>query len=197
MTPPCAKRSGIFSESLASETILYDKSNNKAHSLNLTVALVWKHADGETSVDDLAGILHRELGVPADPSIVLLALQDLDAAGLLEQPIERASVGEAPSRREIARKLAMAGASAALVPFMASVLAPTPAMASSPITTGKAALDLGIVTAEAVKNRQYPHSSTAQKDLKQAGIDFSHKNYNQEIADLDGVIQALGLPPLP
>jgi hypothetical protein len=199
MTNPCARRSGIFSENLGSDTILYDKINHRAHSLNRTVAVIWESADGEKSADDLAKILQRELGVPADPSIVLLALEELAAAGLLMQPVKLQTDADAPSRRDVARKLAMAGVSAGLVPLIASVLAPTPAMASSPVTKGQALQDLNKVTVEAELDPKFylgPNAKTAQTDLMNADSAYLHADYSSEITDLNGIIKALGLPPL-
>ncbi len=131
MDNPRARRDGLFSERLAEETVIYDKLNHTAHTLNRTVAAVWESADGGQSVNDLAGILHATLGIPADSGLVLLALEQLDAAGLMETPAEPEQDIERTSRREVARRLALAGASASLVPLVASVLAPTPAMALS------------------------------------------------------------------
>ena|SRR5581483_11827909 len=196
MKNPCARRDGVFAETVGSETILYDKLNHKAHSLNRTVALVWEKANGEKSVGDLARILHDELAMPADVDVVLLALQELSWAGLLQSVETEVSV-QMPSRREVARKLALGSVSAALVPLVASVLAPTPAMASSRITPQQAFVDLNTVTAEALPNPAYWRSGTAQSDLGRAGLEFLQGQYPQEIQDLDGVIQILGLPPLP
>ncbi len=131
MDNPKARRSGLFSERLAEETVIYDKLNHRAHTLNRTVAAVWESADGDKSVNDLAAILHATLAIPADCGIVLLALEQLEAAGLMETSAGLEQDAERTSRREAARRLALAGASASLVPLVASVLAPTPAMALS------------------------------------------------------------------
>jgi hypothetical protein len=131
MDNPRARRNDLFSERLAEEMVIYDKLNHKAHTLNQTVLAVWESADGSRSVDEIAGMLHRELGVPADHSTVHLALEQLEAAGLLEASAGVGSAAERTSRREVARKLALAGVSAALIPLVASVVAPTPAMAAS------------------------------------------------------------------
>ena len=62
MKTPCARRNDILLEKLVAETMVYDKTNHRAHVLNQTVALVWESADGRNSIDDIAQILHRELG---------------------------------------------------------------------------------------------------------------------------------------
>lgn len=199
MTNPCARRNEVFSESLATETILYDKANHRAHSLNRTVALVWESADGSRTVEDIAAILHRELDIPADRNVVLLALQELSAAGLLEETATVKAAPELLSRRQVARKLAMAGASVALVPVVASVLAPTPAMASSTVNQQQAAQDLADVNLEALENLSWvagPNAQAIQADLISANNDYIAGNYSTEVQQLDGVIQALGLPPL-
>ncbi len=131
MNNPKARREGLFSERLAEETIVYDKVNHSAHTLNETVAMVWQSADGDKSVNELTQILHSKLGIPADRGVVLLALEQLEAAGLLEASADVAKETEHTSRREVARRLALAGVSAAMVPLVASVVAPTPAMAVS------------------------------------------------------------------
>ncbi|MGC2662060.1 MAG: PqqD family protein [Bryobacteraceae bacterium] len=199
MNHPRAKRDDVFSEHLAEETILYDKANHKAHSLNKTVSLVWESADGQKSVDELAAILHRELGLPNDPGVVLLSLEELKTAGLLETTVEGTELTEAPSRRQVARRLALAGASAALVPFVASVLAPTPAMASSQptITSAQYNADKNTVFGDIANHPiQYAFSPTAQQDWNAGLTAGNQTNYTAAVTDFDGVLKALGLPPL-
>src|SRR5947209_20086226 len=110
MTNPLAKKNGIYKEMVADEVILYEKATHKAHCLNKTAAAVWEHADGSRSVDDLASALEAELDLPKDRDLVLLALQQLESAGLMQAPDAGSSTHL--SRRHIGRKLAMAGVSA-------------------------------------------------------------------------------------
>lgn len=197
MTNPCARRDAIVSEKLAAETILYDKASHCAHSLNQTVALVWQSADGRTSIDEIAGILHRDLGIPADRDVVLLALQELTSAGLLQEPAPAETGSALLTRRQVARRLALAGASAAMVPLVASVLAPTPAMAqSTQVNKSQAGQDLFVVSLEAGLDPSFASNKTAQTDLNSATTAYNQGNYNTEVSDLDGVLKALGLPPL-
>ncbi|MBB6147448.1 hypothetical protein HNQ77_005446 [Silvibacterium bohemicum] len=213
MNNPRAIRDNIFTESLANETILYDKANHRAHSLNKTVAMVWEAADGDKSIDEIAGILHDRLGIPKDRSVVLLALEELETAGLIEAPIDVNRIAEHTSRREVIRKLGLAGASAALVPFVVSVVAPTPAMASSPAAGNpqQYVSELQLIEADIAKNANaYANNATAQKDLN-AAIAAGNQGLVDQIlgnkagaqaqftaaaTDFNGVLAALGLPPL-
>jgi alkylation response protein AidB-like acyl-CoA dehydrogenase len=196
MTTPCARRNEIVSAKLVADTMIYDKVSHRAHVLNQTVALVWESADGRNSVDDIAQILHRELGLPADRSVVLLALQELEKSGLLQEPARAETGPEGLTRRQVAQRLACAGASLALIPMVTSVLAPTPAMAQSTISQSQAQTDLINVGLEAGKDPNFYTSKTAETDLVNATTAYGEGNYSSEVADLDGVLKALGLPPL-
>jgi hypothetical protein len=197
MTAPCARKNEILSQKLVAETMVYDQVSHRAHVLNQTLSLVWESADGRNSVDEIAQILHRQLGIPADRSVVLLALQELEKSGLLQEPV-LAEVGpERHTRRDVARRLALAGASAALIPLVTSVLAPTPAMAaSSSINQKTAQTDLDNVYLEAELDPKYRSNKTAQTDLSNAITAYDKGNYSAEITDLNGVLKALDLPQL-
>jgi hypothetical protein len=197
MTMPCARKNEILSEKLVAETMIYDKVSHRAHVLNQTVALVWESADGRNSVDEIAQILHRELGIPVDRSVVLLALQELSESGLLQEPVQAESGPEKFTRRQVAQRLALAGASLALVPVVTSVVAPTPAMAASSISQSQGETDMIDVDLDIVENSlKFAGSPTAQTDLANAVTAFDKGNYRTEVSDLDGVLSALGLPPL-
>jgi hypothetical protein len=212
MTNPLAKKNGVYVEKVADEVILYEKATHKAHCLNKTAAEVWEYADGSRSVDELASLLESTLNLPKDRDVVLLALQQLESAGLLEAPTTADAAK--PSRRQIGRKLAMAGVSASLAPVIASVLAPTPAMASSPgggISYQKYLQDL-----QSVKNGvashpiQFSSSPTAEQDLvagttaganglilqTQGNVQGAQADFLAGQNDFNGVLKALGLPPL-
>jgi len=210
MNNPRALRSNIFTESLADETILYDKAAHKAHSLNKTVAMVWESADGQKSVGEIAGVLHRNLGLPEDRSIVLLALEELQTAGLLETTPEVGEGEERPSRRQVARRLALAGASVGLVPLVASVLAPTPAMASSmtsltytqivseETTTSIDMAEHPLKDTQAVIN-EYDAGATLGGEGEVAALQgqnaVAQVDFASAQSDFNSVLKALGLPP--
>jgi hypothetical protein len=197
MTTPRARRNDILAEKLVAETMVYDKISHRAHVLNQTVALVWESANGRNSIDEIAEILHRQLGLPADRSVVLLALQELSESGLLEEPVQAEAGPERLTRRQVAQRLALAGASLALVPLVTSVLAPTPAMAASSVSQSQGETDLLDVSQDIAENfSKYENSPTAQADLENAVTALDKGNYSSEVSDLDGVLKALGLPPL-
>jgi hypothetical protein len=199
MTTPSARKDEVLSQKLLEETMVYDKINHRAHVLNKTVALVWESADGRNSIDEIAQILHSQLGLPADRSVVLLALQELSESGLLQEPVQAEAGPEKLTRRQVAQRFALAGASLALVPLVTSVLAPTPAMAQSSIGQKQAATDLLNVTADAAEQqylKEFLSNPTAEQDLVNAATAYSKGNYSAEVTDLDGVLKALGLPPL-
>jgi len=46
-------------EELLDESVIYDLKTNKAHSLNRTATLVWRHCDGHTTVTQMATCWRR------------------------------------------------------------------------------------------------------------------------------------------
>jgi hypothetical protein len=109
------------------EVLVYDLERHRAHCLNPPAAVVFNHCDGTRSVAELTRVLRRELGAPADPECVRLALDQLDQARLLRHRVGR-PVGARPlSRRALIRRLGVA----VLLPAVTSVLAPTPAEAAA------------------------------------------------------------------
>jgi hypothetical protein len=122
---PLARADGVLVRELAGEAVVYDLHRNQAHCLNLTAAVVFRHCDGRRSVEEIAAQLHDELGLPADASLVRMALERLDQARLLEwSPVEPPE----PSRREVVRRLGL-GLSV-LLPAVTSILVPAPAEAA-------------------------------------------------------------------
>jgi hypothetical protein len=124
---PLARKQGLLRETVGEETVVFDRSSQKAYRLNRPAAIVWRHADGKTSISELADILERELELtqPAE-QLVEIALQKVESLGLLEGP-------SGISRRNAGRKIAIA---AALIPVVATLAVPPPARAGSGIGGG-------------------------------------------------------------
>ena len=127
MMKPLARTEGLVVRELPGELVVYDRQRHQAHCLNATAAQVFKLCDGRTTVEELARRLGRELDGPADEKLVWLSLERLERAHLLqERPAAPASVGRY-SRRELVRRVGLA---AAVLPAVATILAPTPAQAA-------------------------------------------------------------------
>lgn len=131
---PRARRKRLVVRRLAEETLVYDLDTHRAHCLNRMADAVWRLCDGRRTLSDIARALKEAPVTPADPGVLRLALRQLRDAGLLVETGGDAELREAPSRRELLVRLG-AGA-AALLPVVASVVAPTPAQAASPVCAG-------------------------------------------------------------
>lgn len=124
---PARRTEGLVVTELMGEALVYDLEAHRAHCLNPPAAVVFKHCDGSRSVEELARLLKRELGAPADADCVWLALERLGSAGLLQQRVRRPPEAGRLSRRELVRRVGLA----VLLPAVTSVLAPTPAQAAA------------------------------------------------------------------
>ena len=93
---PRARTEGLVVRELPDELLVYDLERHRAHCLNPTAALVFKHCDGRRSVAQIARILRRELDVdaPADESLVWLSLY-ATALGVLAERMTRPLVRRA------------------------------------------------------------------------------------------------------
>jgi hypothetical protein len=129
---PRARNDGLLVREVFDELVIYDQEEQRAHSLNSTVAVVWQNCDGHRTVDDLAALLHEELNLPVDQELVWLALRQLERAGLLQGRLNRPPNVEGVSRREVLRRVGSIAGATFLLPAIGSIVAPTPAMASTP-----------------------------------------------------------------
>jgi hypothetical protein len=133
-TTPRARKEGLLVQELSNEVLVYDLERHKAHCLNPTAALVWKHCDGRTTVSDIVRLLEKSLETSVDEDVVWCALNQLEKDHLLGDKIAWPVGMERISRRELVRRLGI-GAAIAL-PLVTSILAPTTAYAGSTCNTG-------------------------------------------------------------
>src|SRR2546430_12933957 len=82
---PFKRQRGLVIDDLPDEVLVYDLDRHKAHCLNRTAAIVWRHCDGNTSPVEIALCLQRELDTPINEKLVWLALRQLDKLHLLEK----------------------------------------------------------------------------------------------------------------
>jgi hypothetical protein len=121
---PLARRDGLVVKTVAGEVLVYDLERHRAHSLNPLAAAIWRGCDGRRPVATLAAAVRAETGVPVTTAAVEYGLASLGRAHLLAGGAPRAS---GPTRRQV---LAGVGTAAAL-PLVLSIVAPTPAQAQS------------------------------------------------------------------
>ncbi len=100
--------------------------------------MVWDACDGRATQAQIARRVERELGLPAEPALVELALARLDRAHLLDRgsgPVR--SRAARLTRREAVRRLGLA---AAAIPAVAGIVAPTAVQAATclvDVSTGR------------------------------------------------------------
>jgi hypothetical protein len=116
--------------------LVYDLERDRAHCLNQTAAMVWKHCDGETDVATIARRMESQLHAPVDTQMVWYALEQLGRDKLLEETIVPPAALAGMSRRQMVRTLGLAAVVA--VPLITSIVAPAPANAASCKATGVA-----------------------------------------------------------
>ncbi len=125
-------RLDCLSREFGDEVLVYDLQRDMGHCLNSTAAAAWKLCDGNNSPSEIARTLSRQLSLPIDESVVLLALDQLAYAHLFVEPRVRV---RRTSRRVAIRRIGIAAAIA--LPLVTSIVAPLPAQAASCLHTNQ------------------------------------------------------------
>ena len=134
MLLPVARHQGLTITELPDETLVYDDRRKKAHFLNRTAAFIWKRCDGATTTSQLAHLLYKEMGLPAEDALVDLAVAQLSRRHLMETPsAPNRDVGRY-ARRDALKKLAVGLAALPLV--MTVTARGAQSQASAPVTVG-------------------------------------------------------------
>lgn len=134
---PQARHANLVITELENEVLLYDLDRDQASCLNATAALVWKFADGESSIDQIAARMAAELKSPVDARVVWYALDQLGKKDLLTGRVTIPVQYTRMTRRDFLVKAGIAGAIVA-IPVIISLTAPTPAMAATGSCNGRA-----------------------------------------------------------
>jgi len=126
---PKSRHSNLVVQDFEKEVLIYDLNNNQAFCLNETSASIWAMCDGENSVSDISLSMSRKLNTKVPEEFVWLALDDLKKNRLLEKSEQFEIEFNRSSRREIIKKVGLTSMIA--LPLIASVIAPSAAMAQS------------------------------------------------------------------
>ena len=120
---------GLLIERTGGEMLVIRESSHEAHALNEAAAIVFDLCDGSMTIEAMAAEVARRTGLPADASVVDLALADLVEAGLVVR--DEADAAPLITRRSLVRRLALPAAAMAMLPVVETVLMPTPAEGQS------------------------------------------------------------------
>src|SRR6266446_6424055 len=133
-TKPLARKEGLVIQELPEEVLVYDLDRDRAHCLNETAAFVWQRCDGRTSAVEIARSLGKKVNAPVDEKVVWFAIDQLGRNHLMTtQPVPPQLLAGL-NRREMVRVLGIAAAVA--IPVVASIVAPTPAQATTCVAAG-------------------------------------------------------------
>jgi Coenzyme PQQ synthesis protein D (PqqD) len=128
-TPLRLQSTNLILEDLRDELMIYDPERNKAFCLNQTAAYVWKHADGKTTVAEIAKRMEQDLQKPVNEQVVWFALDVLSKDGLLATTPALPPPAPGVTRRDMLQKMGM-GAMA--IPVVTALfVSPAKAHASS------------------------------------------------------------------
>src|SRR3954468_21835060 len=100
---PMARKENLLIRKLESETMVYDRSCDKAYCLNAVVASVWDACDGRKTIEQVSRLLQQEVDSTVDHRVVWLAIKQLDKHSLLEREAVRSFQIPAISRRDLIR----------------------------------------------------------------------------------------------
>ena len=140
---PRSRSAGLRVQPVGDQLVAYDELRQRLHVLNRTVAATWRHCDGRNALADIAELVGRELGIPADERLIALAVEQLHEARLLEDHAPARGT-DGVSRREMLH-WAAAAAAGVFLPVITSCGAPL-APDRGPNMPGVSQLDIVDVT---------------------------------------------------
>ncbi len=143
MNPLARNDDGLLIQELGDELVVCDLDRDQVHVLDPTSALIWNSSDGSRTIEELATLLHEELGQPWNMALVELTLSKLDKANLMARLVAPRYIGGL-SRREILRRLRGTAAGAAMtIPAVTTLVSPSPATAQSNLVNGSPCVNDG------------------------------------------------------
>ena len=130
-------RPGLLRHRLDEQVLVYDPRDDKVHLLDPTTACVLDLLEeGGWTAERVAGEVARRLDVDPSEELLTLSLDELRKADLLDRSTGSIAPVTDFRRREMLRKLGLAGAAALLIPAITTLTA-TPAMAATCLANGQ------------------------------------------------------------
>lgn len=128
---PIARSDDLVISELGDELLIFDLRTNTGLCLNAEAARVWRALDGSRTLDQLTA----DVGL-ASTDLAVYAIKRLAVADLLVGDVPESVNDAVMPRRELMRKLLVAGAGAVALPVVATFAVPTSAAAASNACTG-------------------------------------------------------------
>ena len=129
-------RPGLLRHRLDDQVLVYDPGDDKVHLLDPTTACVLDLLEeGKWSADRIMEEVARRVNVTPSEALLSLSLDELRKADLLDGRTAPLAPVTDVRRREMLRKLGLAGAAALLIPAITTITA-TPAYAVSCLLFG-------------------------------------------------------------
>jgi hypothetical protein len=115
-------RTGLLRNRLDVEVLVYDQRDDVVHLLNETTACVLDLLDeGDRTSEEIEEELARRTGGEPSDDLLILAVEELRNANLLESTDDWPPPLSDVSRREMLRKLALTGAATLIIPAITSL----------------------------------------------------------------------------
>jgi len=133
---PRARKENLIVKDVDGEMLVYDLTNDKAHCLNKTAALVWNSCDGQSTVSEIAQFLTAQTKTKVDDAVVWLALDQLQKFNLLEAAPAAPAHLAGMTRRQWVRNV---GFAAVALPAIISIAAPAAQAQGSCVNPGQRA----------------------------------------------------------
>lgn len=115
----------VISEAVGDGLGVFDPTRKQSYVLNATSALVFQHADGQTTPQQLTELMRRKFNVPASQAehLMWLALDELQKTNLVQSGVAT-TAAPAPllTRRQMLSGMAAVGLSLALMPIVAPMV---------------------------------------------------------------------------
>lgn len=121
-----ARSDRLLVEPMGDEVVVYDQDSDVVHHLNAVTAAVWRLLDGQRDLNDVRIASSPALGVDVPAAAITEAIRLLEEARLLLPEAEGVRAEQGLTRRQM---LVRMGLTAAAIPVITTILAPTPAAA--------------------------------------------------------------------
>src|SRR5687768_8930638 len=138
-------RAGLLRHELDGQVLIYDARDDRVHLLDTTTGHVFELLEqGEKSREGIVSALATRMNTLESESLLQLSLDELRKADLLETGPAVPALSDI-SRRDLLRKVGLAGAAALAIPAIATLTATSAYAQASCLTVGQACLRSGAI----------------------------------------------------